>query len=291
MYSAVLSVLLMGVFPLLQDARPGALPLASLPIAPPSPIVEHIASSPVFQSVSASGIVVLDIRSGQQLYARNPQMRRPMGSLTKLMTALLIVENHALDEKVTVPSDLAKVPGSKSYLRAGQEFTVGDLLSALLIVSSNEAAETLARFHSGTESAFVRAMNARAAALGLKNTAFANASGFDDTQQWSTSRDIALLALYVLRRDSIRSRMSTKEATVIDSRGRELALIHTHELMHESSAVIAGKTGTTAAAKQCLLSIVREGDDEYAVVLLGSRDRYDDMRAILQTLGQPIAKL
>ncbi len=285
MYSSVLSVLLMGMVPVLHDPGAVAVPIDVLQVAAPSPLAQGLLESMQgLRSVSASGVVVLDLQSGQQVYGRSERLRHPMGSLTKLMTALVIIENHALGEKVKVPADIGTVEGSKVNLAPGRRYTVGDLLSALLISSANDAAVTLARFHSGSSAAFVKLMNERAASLGLKDTSFANAAGLDDPKQWSTPRDIALLALYVQRQNDLRARMALPTAVIKDDLGRTTTLVHTHDLLHESTPVVAGKTGTTVAAGECLLSIIREGSREYAVVLLGSRNRYADMRSILAAL-------
>ena len=285
MYSSVLSVLLMGMVPVLHDPGAAVVPIDMLPVAAPSPLAQGLlASMQGLKSVTASGVVVLDLQSGQQVYGRSERLRHPMGSLTKLMTALVIMENHALNERVKVPADIGDVEGSKVNLAPGRTYTVGDLLSALLISSANDAAVTLARFHAGSTAEFAKGMNTRAAALGLKDTAFANAAGLDDAKQWSTPRDIALLALYVMRHDDLRARMALPTTVIKDDLGRTTTLSHTHDLLHESTPVIAGKTGTTVAAGECLLSIIREGGREYAVVLLGSRNRYADMRSILAAL-------
>ncbi len=283
MYGTVLSVLLMGMVPVMEV--PGTEAAQHLSVAAPSPIPGDALSRTGFgRSMTASGVVVLDLQSGQELYARNGALRRPMGSLTKLMTALLIVENHRLDEEATVPRGIGSVQGTVANLPPGERFTVGDLLSALLLASANDAAKTLAVFDGGTEAEFVRKMNARADALGLQNTSFANAAGLDAPGQYSTPRDLAWLTLAVLRQPAIRERMGLKETAITSLNGRVIKLSHTHALLHEDPLVIAGKTGTTVAAKQCLLSVVREGDREYVVVLLGSRERYADMRSFLHTL-------
>lgn len=285
MYSAVLSVLLMGMVPALGSPALEQLPLGDLSIASPSPLVAGVTQVPgLGRSVTASGVIVLDLQSGQQLYGRGVGKRRPMASLTKLMTALLIAENHGMDETVKVSKDIDKVEGSKAPLVPGERYTVGDLLSAMLMASANNAAQALAIYHSGSVGAFVRAMNERARTLGLRDTSFANPIGLDDAQQWSTPRDIAWLALFDYRVPAIRERMSMRETVIRDADGHSVSLYHTHELLHQDPAVIAGKTGTTDDARECLLSVVREGSREYLVVLLGSRERYVDMRALLRTL-------
>jgi D-alanyl-D-alanine carboxypeptidase (penicillin-binding protein 5/6) len=158
------------------------------------------------------------------------------------------------------------------------------LLSALLIPSANDAAETLAKFHAGTRGKFVMQMNERAKMLGLNNTSFANPSGLDDKDQWSSARDMAWLAAYALKFPEIRTRMSTVTMTITSREGHTYALENTNELLGEDPDVLAGKTGTTNAAKQCLLSIITHNGREYLVVLLRSRERYGDMRAVLRVL-------
>jgi len=280
--SSVLSALLLGLFPVAADIPPPSPPLASLvgvPIAPPADRVS------IDRRLSASGIIVMDLASGQAVYGMQADIERPMASLTKLMTALIIVEHHDLDEWVTVPQDIGETPGSVAYLPPGEQFTVGNLLSALLIASANDAAVTLAQYHSGSTEEFVKAMNARAQSLGLKGTQYANASGMDHPRQWSTPRDIARLVTYIQREPAIRDRMSLKGAVIHSRGGQEVSLTHTHALLRANNPLVSeGKTGTTTAAGQCLVSVVGKDGHEYVVVLLKSQKRYDDMQAILLSL-------
>lgn len=285
MLGEVLSVLLMGVIPVWGggSAVPPAFPLTVEP--PFAAGMQLLTSIQGGDALSASGVVITDLRSGQTLYARDGQVRRPMASLTKLMTALLIAEQHGLDEWVKVPSDIGSVEGTVAKLPPGHQFTVGDLLKAVLVGSANDAAVTLARFHSGNEEAFVVEMNERAKVLGLHNTSFANPVGFDADQQWSTPQDIAWLSTFVLRREELRSRLSLHQATIRSKTGTSVAVEQTHQLLRDaSSSVVAGKTGTTVAAAECLVSVVQEGDREILVVLLGSRHRYGDMHTLLSIL-------
>ncbi len=280
--SSVLSALLLGLFPVAADIPPPSPPLASLvgvPIAPPADRVS------IDRRLSASGIIVVDLASGQSVYGMQADIERPMASLTKLMTALIIVEHHDLDEWVTIPQDIGETPGSVAYLPPGEQFTVGNLLSALLVASANDAAVTLARFHSGSTEEFVKAMNARAQSLGLKGTQYANASGMDDPRQWSTPRDIARLVTFIQGEPAIRDRMSLKGAVIHSRGGQEVSLTHTHALLRADNPLVSeGKTGTTTAAGQCLVSVVGKDGHEYVVVLLKSQKRYDDMKAILLSL-------
>ena len=278
----VLSVLLMGLIPVPALPQGGDVPMIPSLSAPLS--ADAFPSRSLAASLSASGVTIVDLQSGQELFGRLAQRRRPIGSLAKVMTALLIVESRGMDEEVKIPATAAAMPGSTVRLPPGKHFTVGDLLSATLIASANDAAETLAIYHSGSADAFVAAMNDRARSLGLQDTSFSNPTGLDEPGQWSTPRDLAWLAAYALRQPQIRERMSTASAVITSREGDTLNLQHTHALLRTGSDVLAGKTGTTAAAGQCLLSLVREGGREYLVVLLGSRERYADMRAVLRVL-------
>jgi len=190
-----------------------------------------------------------------------------------------------MDEVVHVPKDIGKVEGSVAHLRPGGSYTVGNLLTALIVASANDAAATLAQFHSGSVDAFVVQMNERAEELGLRDTLFATPDGMDRLNQWSTAQDVSWLAQFVLRHPEIRSRMSMPQATIEDVAGRQQSLENTHQLLHDPGPVIAGKTGTTGEAGPCRLSIVQEGRREYVVVLLGSSGRYADMRMVLRALA------
>lgn len=261
--------------------------LQGLTIAPPAEVLE------LTEPLSASGIVVIDSKTGEPIFGQHRTTRRSIGSLTKLMTALLIVENHSMTEWVQVPVSAEKIGGTTARLRAGQEYTVGDLLSALLIPSANDAAETLAVFHSGTADAFVVEMNERAKSLGLKDTQYKNPAGMDDTEQWSTPQDLAWLTAYILKKPEIRERMSQRSAVITSKNGHTTNLTHTHTLLRENSPVVAGKTGTTPMARECLVSVVSQNGREYIVVLLKSLGRYSDMNAILRafkTNDTPVAR-
>lgn len=286
MFGPLLSLFLMGMVPVWGLNPEMSVISKELAIAPPALALRD--ELPDFaRTLSASGIIITDLQSGQTIFQKSASTVMPMASLTKLMTALLIIENHALDERVRVPDDIEDTEGNSVHLPPGDSFTVGQLLSALLINSSNDAAVTLARFHAKTEQEFVRQMNDRAQVLGLRDTHYDNASGLDSRRQISTPRDIALLATFVMRIPAIAERMSTPSDSITSAGGITMTLSHTHTLLHGSkSSVIAGKTGTTDAAGQCLLSIVEEKGRKYVVVLLHSGNRYGDMNRIFPVLPE-----
>ena len=140
----------------------------------------------------------MDARTGDQLYGKDPREERPIASATKLMTALLTLERADLDDVFTAAPYSASPVESKIGLMPGERMTVRDLLTALVLESANDAAVTLAEGVAGSREAFVREMNRRAVALGLRDTSYANPIGFDDPENYSSARDLAQLARRLL---------------------------------------------------------------------------------------------
>jgi D-alanyl-D-alanine carboxypeptidase (penicillin-binding protein 5/6) len=286
MVGPLLSVLLLGTVPVWGVGDPGIPAARDLRVAPP--VASDLALSvprSLAGGLSASGVVIVDLDSAQTVYADNEAQRRPMASLTKLMTALLIVENHDLDERVDIAPAVAAIHDNVAGLQVGDQYALGDVLTAMLVHSANDAAVALAVYDAGSEDAFVEKMNARAAALGLEDTAYRNVMGFDDPQQHSTPRDLGILTAFVLRFPAIAERMSMPSFTVRSRSGTVLSFVHTHQLLRQANAITAGKTGTTDDAHQCLMSVFEENGHRYAAVLLHSDDRYGDMRRILSAFG------
>lgn len=284
---ALLPLLFTGV---LQSPTVPAIPLAtlnSLHIAPPNQM------EAVLPPLSAMGIAIVDNTTGQELLQKNANVSMPMASITKLMTALIIAENHSIHEVVTIPNEVHDVTGMKVYLQPGDQYTVGDLLSATLIPSANDAAVTLALYHSGTMDAFVAEMNTRAKALGLVGTSYANPTGLDHPMQFSTPRDTAALDRFVSEMPVIARRLALRNQTITSKSGTVIALHHSHQSLHKNDGQIstafveAGKTGTTNNAKECLVSTVKTGNREYTIVLLHSEDRYGDLERVLRTVSVP----
>jgi D-alanyl-D-alanine carboxypeptidase (penicillin-binding protein 5/6) len=208
-----------------------------------------------------------------------------MASLTKIMTALLILEHHDLSQPVTVPPIAEDIGGSGIGLVVGQRFTVGALLKALLLPSANDAAYALAVFDGRGLAPFVRSMNQRATELGLRNTRFANPAGLDNDQQYSTPRDLAWLTMAALRNPAFREIVGSRTARISAFDGRTFDLKNTNELLDYNEDVFGVKTGTTDRAGECLIVLFRKQGRSYLLVLLGSRERYTDSLHVLQALN------
>ena len=286
MLSALTSILLLGIIPSQGPKSPAqSLPGVELvSIAPPTMLGARLA----VPALSASGVMLIDLESGEELYSKNPDERRPMASLTKIMTALLVLEHHRLSETVTIPPIAETIRGSTVGLIPGDHFTVGALLRALLLPSANDAAYALATFHGRSVGAFVREMNDRAQSLGLKNTHFANPAGLDNEQQYSSARDLAWLAVAALKYQEFRTIVSTRGARISNGGGKEYDLRNTNELLHYNQDVYGVKTGTTDAAKECLVVLFKDHGHPYLLVLLQSHDRYTDSLYVLQAVSAAV---
>ncbi len=231
----------------------------------------HAAQPP---AVTADALIVYDVDAGRTLYSRNSEQRLPPASLTKLMTALLVLETENLSDEVTVAgADL--VGGASMGLEDGEVVTVRDLLWGLLVASGNDAAATLARYTGGDAGGFVDMMNGRAQELGLDDTTFVNPHGLDAEGHVSSADDILTLTLRLLEFPLFREIVATRDALVA---GHSLA--NTNEMLDLYPGVDGVKTGTTSLAGQCLVLSVNDGDRRLLIVVLGSEDRYADVASL-----------
>lgn len=235
-------------------------------------------------SVSARAYGVWDAESGQFLAASGVDEVRPIASVTKLMTAVVALES-GLDaaKEVVIESDDIDAEGSRLRMARGASFRASDLLLAMLSGSANDAAETVARATGLTEAAFVAAMNAKVAALGMGRTRFTDVTGLGATNV-STVRDLALLLDAALESDVIRAATTAPGVRIEDTKtGRAYAMQATDALLGDLR-IVGGKTGFTGPAGGCMVARVRGiGEHELDVIVLGSHDqetRFSETRAL-----------
>ena len=218
---------------------------------------------------SAASAILVDAGSGRVLYERNADRKMLIASTTKILTALVVLEHARLTDTITVTGD-HMVEGSSMYLKPGEVVTVEELLYGLMLCSGNDAALALADCCGGLD-AFVQAMNEKAAALGMKDTSFANPNGLDDENHYSTARDMAVLAAYAAEDPTFRRICSTKTATV---GGRSMT--NHNKLLRQIEGCIGMKTGYTKAAGRTLVSCAeRQGRRLVAVTLCDGNDWAD----------------
>ena len=219
--------------------------------------------------VSATACVLMDADSGRVLYEKNGRQRMLIASTTKLMTALVALEQGTLTDVVTVTaSHMAE--GSSMYLRAGEKLTLEELLYGLLLCSGNDAALALTACAGGPEP-FVALMNEKAAALGMTRTSFANPNGLDAEGHYSTARDMAVLAAAAMEEPTFRRICSSRSVTI----GQRTMENH-NRLLRQVEGCIGLKTGYTKAAGRTLVSCAeRCGCRLIAVTLRDSNDWAD----------------
>jgi len=232
--------------------------------------------------ITAPAAIVIEASTGDVLYTRKADDRRSIASVTKLMTALVTLENAELGDVLSAVDYRAEPLESLVYLRAGERMTVRDLLRAALLPSGNDAAATLA---SGTlgRRAFVREMNRRARALGLRNTHYTNPVGLDEPGTHSSARDLARLAIHLRHNAFFRKTVALPRVT-LKSGDRPREVINRNALVRRKD-VDGVKTGATSQAGNVLVgSATRNGVTVFSVVL-GARspqDRDDDTLALLR---------
>lgn len=233
----------------------------------------------------AHAFLVLDLGSGAILTEQEPSAVRPVASLAKILTALTLLRSADLDEVVTVSGRAVAAGrrGTDMRLVAGEEIRVRDLLAGLLIPSANDAAVALAEHVAGSEQDFAARMADTARTLGLARTRVENATGFDDTAQFSSAYDVALL-LAAAWRDPVLGlllRAEEMDVTSVDGRTRH-HLQTTNRLLGRRSDILGGKTGFTDAAGESLAVIAESPAGQPIVaVVLQSPDRFSDMENLL----------
>ena len=225
----------------------------------------------------AAGAVLMDAESGRVLYGHDAHKPRLIASTTKLMTALVAVERAGdLDETVTVKGEWLGSEGSSIYLRAGEEITLRGLLYGLLLQSGNDAAMVIACHTAGSMEEFVELMNRRAAELGMKDSSFANPSGLDHENHYSTPYDMALLARACLNNSTVAELCATKSVTV----GTRTFVNH-NKLLWRCEGCVGMKTGFTEKAGRTLVSAAVRDGQTLICVTLNDGDDWNDHRKLL----------
>ena len=237
--------------------------------------------------VPCAAAVLIDEDSGTVLYEKNADERRPVASITKVMTLLLTFEalqagKIALGDIVPVSEHAYRMGGSQIWLEPGEQLTLQEMLKAICISSANDAAVAVAEFVAGSEPAFVDAMNARAAALGMTATHFANACGLDEEGHLSSARDVAVMSReMLLHHPEVREYCTVWMDTL---RGGRTQLVNTNKLLKSYPGITGLKTGTTGKAGVCITaSAERDGLRLIAVVLgaASGKERFEAAKTLL----------
>lgn len=233
----------------------------------------------------------MDANSGDLLFAKNPHLRLPPASTTKVMTAMIALEKLPPDTYVLIGTGAVNTAPSKAGLVAGVRYRVGDLVTAMLVSSSNDAAIALAEAVAGSENSFAALMNEKAVRLGMKDTHFANATGLPVKgrgvryAQYSTAYDLARLMWYASRDRRIDDRMAITATSIRGSDGRSVFLKCHNKMLWKTPGLVKGKTGWTFASKHTFMGTNYASPKKVTFAMLSSRDPWLDIRR-LATFGQ-----
>mgnify|MGYP001022550571 CR=1 FL=1 len=226
-------------------------------------------------NTSATSAILMDVDSGRVLYAQNENAKMLIASTTKIMTALVALENGELRGTVKVTAEAANTEGSSMYLKAGEKLTLETLLYGLMLSSGNDAAVAVAQGVAGSTDKFVKLMNQKAKELGMSGTSFANPNGLDDEKHYSTARDMAVLACAAMNNEAFARIVSTRSVTV---GGR--TLINHNKLLSYVDGCIGLKTGYTKAAGRTLVSCARRNGQRLVAVTLQDGNDWADHAAL-----------
>lgn len=258
---------------------PGA-PLIQ-PVVLPEPLPLPVSDSTPPPDITAASYIVFEPDSGTILAQKNSSAHLPMASTTKLMTALVALDTYTLDQVLTVNTADSAVGNTMKLIR-GDSLTVRSLLYGLLVSSGNDAALALAENYPAGYQAFVAAMNAKAAALNLKNTHYQNVSGLDSSDHYTSVHDLALIAKHTLANDVLVEIVSTRDITVTNTTAtNSYRLTTTNELLGRLPGVMGVKTGWTEKAGECLVTFTDRGGRRLIVVVLGSSDRFGESARLI----------
>lgn len=258
-----------------------------------------------FNAESQSAIL-FNSNTGKILYEKNSYEKMYPASTTKIMTAILVLENCSLNDTATVSENSIKLPSGYvgASLQVDEILTINDLLHLLLVASANDAATVLAEHISGSVDNFANMMNLKANEIGCLNTHFVNANGIHDDNHYSTAYDLLLISNYAMKNDTFRQIVSSTSYTVpITNKYHERVIYNSNKLLHQFNPktnteniyyyefATGIKTGYTTVAKNCLVASAKKDDTEFILVILGSSEnendyssqRYSDAKNLFET--------
>ena len=233
--------------------------------------------------------ILAETATGTVIFEKDADVRREAASITKMMTALLVLEalqrgDVNLDDMVTVSSHAAGQKGSQALLDANADYRLEDLLRTTIMASANDSAVALAEKLCGSEDAFVQRMNQRAAELGMNNTCYVNATGYPKEGQYTTARDVMTLSCEVAKHPEYHKYASVWIDTLTHPGGRVTDLTNTNRLVRFYDGCDGFKTGSTDAAKYCLAATAEKNGMRLVAVVLGtpnSQTRFNEARSML----------
>lgn len=227
-------------------------------------------------NLNARSACIYCMDTGKVVYGRNMKKKLPMASTTKIMTAVVVMENMKMTKKARISRRAARTPYRNLYMKRGDRYYVKDLFRAMLVSSSNDAARALAENTAGSSSKFVKMMNRKAKKLGLKRTHYTDEVGFGSWTHRSSAKDLAKLMTYAYQSKTFRTSINRKTYSFRNVRRSRWHKVwsSSYPMYRFSKNYLGGKTGTTSAARCCFVAVYRYGGKTYVCVNLGSRNNF-----------------
>ncbi len=240
-------------------------------------------------TLTSPAAILAEASTGTIIFEKNADEKREVASITKLMTALLVLEaldrgDVQLTDSVQVSQNAAAMKGAQALLDANATYSLEDLLRTTIMASANDSAVALAEYLCGSEEAFVARMNARAQELGMTNTVYVNCTGYPQEGQYTTARDVCTLCCEVAKHPAYTTYSSVWIDTLTHPGGRVTDLTNTNRLVRFYDGCDGFKTGSTDAAKYCLAATAQKNGMRLVAIVLGtpvSQTRFDEARAML----------
>lgn len=234
--------------------------------------------------ITSPAAIVMEVSTGRVLYAKNIDTKRKIASTTKLMTAMVVMDNCNLSDTTEISKHASGIGGSVAGIKSGEKITIESLLYGLLLESGNDCAVALAEHVSGSTDEFAKLMNEKAKKLGANNTNYTNPHGLDTEDNHCTAYDLALIAKEVLNYPELMKIMGTKQIEVkFGDRMKYLA--NTNRLLSTYSYCLGGKTGFTNGANRCIVTYGKKDGMEIVTAVLGSETtdiRFGECKTLMQ---------
>lgn len=235
--------------------------------------------------ITASSAIFIDTSSGEVLYAKNPEEKLPVASLTKIMTAIIALEKKKQEDTFLVSVRASEMEPDKMFLLPGEKHTLKNLLDGIFLVSANDASEVIAEGITGRREEFINLMNSKALQLGMNNTLFINPSGLEEDfrDQYSTALDVSIMSRFLIRKWPEIIDISSQPYVYIERtpEHQDYEMYSGINLLTTYPGVVGLKTGFTPGAGLTLVTLARRDNREVLGVLLGAVDRRDDAKALL----------
>lgn len=232
-------------------------------------------------SSNAKGAILMDMDSGRIIYSKSAHYVQSVASISKIMTAIIAIENADVDDIVTIGDEVLKAYGSGIYVKVGEKIKLEDLIYGLMLRSGNDAALAISEYVSGSTANFVKLMNEKASLLGMDDTVFNNPSGLDEKEKgnFSSAYDMAILMSYAMKNNEFRKITGTKKHTVKTNKNTYV-WHNKNKLLKTYKYTIGGKTGFTKKAKRTLVTAASKDDLNLVVVTINDGSDFNDHKKL-----------